>query len=282
MALLGVAAAIAYALLAPGANQPPSQTGNSLARVAGSPSPATSPLPATRTTQTQPTPATGTTQASAAPTASTKAPAIPAVTPTPAPVTAPPASKAAPTSATPTATAPKATATTPAATPAPGTTTTAATQAADTAPAAIPLSAGSITTYNPFGAPAASLGSPARAIDGNPLTSWTYRLDASAAGRTMVGLMISLNTPRQVRAITLATATPGMSVEFYGATGSPPASITDPGWLHLTSRPSIAASATVTLPNVGKKLDCLLIWVTAAPPGVTVGSLGISELSVRG
>lgn len=211
----------------------------------------------------------------AAATAVPTAPKIPAATPTPTPsATAPviPPAKATPTApvakpkTTTTPTTPKA------ATPAPS------------APAAksakILLDTDAASTYNPYSLDPAGFGSPARAIDGDPTTAWTYQLDTSTGGKTLVGLAINLKSAQKVRAITLATPTPGMTVEFYGATGPQPVSITDPAWLHIANRRNIKAQATVSLKATGKGFDYLLVWITHAPPGVTAGTVGVSELSV--
>jgi hypothetical protein len=200
------------------------------------------------------------------------APKIPAATPTP--TASPTAPVTPPAKSTPTApvTKPKATTTPKAATPTPS------------APAAksakILLDTDAASTYNPYSLAPTGFGSPARAIDGDPTTAWTYQLDTSTGGKTLVGLAINLKSAQRVRTITLATPTPGMTVEFYGATGSQPVSITDPAWLHLANRRNVKAQATVSLKTTGKAFDYLLVWITHAPPGVTAGTIGVSELSV--
>ncbi len=194
------------------------------------------------------------------------APKLPAATPTPA---------AAPTPATPAPSTP-ATTTKPKKTTTTGTSTT-GTPAAQSAK--ILLDTDAASTYNPYSLAPGGFGDPAKAIDDDPSTSWTYQLDPSTGGKTLVGVAINLKSAQRVRSITLS-ATPGMTVEFYGATGSEPVSITDPGWLHLASRRAITSSTTVTLKTGGRSLDYLLVWITHAPAGMTTGTLGISELSV--
>jgi hypothetical protein len=117
-------------------------------------------------------------------------------------------------------------------------------------------------------------------VDGDPQTAWTYQLDPSTGGKTLVGLALNLKSGQKVRTMTIATSSPGMTVEFYGARGAQPVSITDPAWLHLANRRHIKASTTVALSTAGKSLDYLLVWVTSAPPGVTSGKLAVSEVSV--
>jgi hypothetical protein len=161
-----------------------------------------------------------------------------------------------------------------------GTTTTSTTPTV--APGTITLGRGAVKTYNPSSAPAASFGSPADATDGNPLSSWTYKLDPSVAGVTSVGLGIALKSAEHLHSIMFETDTPGMAVSFYGAPGKPPASITDPGWAKLASDPNMPASSTISLHADGRKFDYVLVVITHAPPGVTIGTVDISEISLIG
>jgi hypothetical protein len=202
---------------------------------------------------------TGTTTVAAGTSTSQKLPAAP----TPAPLVGSSTPKPA---ATGTATAPT------------GTTTPAGT----TTPTTIRLGSNAASTYDPYGVASASFGTAAKATDGDPLSSWTYKLDPSTAGATRVGLVIDLKSAQHVRTITLTTGSPGMTVEFYGTMGTPPTSITDAAWVHLASRPSIDAQATVPLGAPSRTFDHLLIWITHAPPGVNAGSLSVSDVSVTG
>jgi hypothetical protein len=215
------------------------------------------------------------------------APGLPAATPTTKLPTAPKLPAATPT---PTATAPVTVApttstpktTTPTTTVKPKTTTTTPTTSAPSATSAkIVLDTDAATTYNPYSLPPGGFGDPAKAIDGDGQTAWTYQLDSSTAGKTLVGLAINLKSKQTVRSITIGTPSPGMTVEFYGATGSElPVSITDPGWAHLATRTAISGQTTVELRSAAKGVHYLLVWITHAPSGVTTGTLGVSELSV--
>jgi hypothetical protein len=208
--------------------------------------------------------------------AATTPPAAVVTTPT---VTTPTTTKTTPTVTTPTATTPTATtptATTPTAT-TPTTTTTTPTAIAH----AILLDTDAASSYNPYSLAASSFTDPANAIDGAPDTAWSYQLDPTTAGKTLVGLLIDMKTPQAARAIRITTLSPGMTVEFYGAVGSSaPAAVTDPGWVHLANRKAIKSSTEVVLKTDGKSFRYLLVWITHAPTGVTAGSVGISELSV--
>ncbi len=201
------------------------------------------------------------------------APKLPAATPTPAPTAVAPVTVA------PTTSTPKTTGTTPVKPKT--TTTTPATSVPSATSAKILLDTDAATTYNPYSLPPGGFGDPAKAIDGDGQTTWTYQLDPSTAGKTLVGLAVNLKSKQTVRSITISTPSAGMTVEFYGATGSElPVSITDPGWAHLATRTAISAQTTVKLRSAAKGVHYLLVWITHAPSGVTTGTLGVSELSV--
>jgi hypothetical protein len=216
-------------------------------------------------------------------------PKIPGVTPRPGVRVGTPAAAAPVVSKPPGTTAtPKPTVATPTTPP----TVTTPTSTGTTAPAATPgtttaaknailLDTDAASTYNPYSLPTSSFADPAKAIDGDLTTSWTYQLDPTSAGKTLVGVAIDLKAPQAVRAIKITTPTPGMTVEFYGVTGSSePSSITDPAWLHLANRRAIKPSTSVILKTQGKSFRYLLVWITHAPSGVTAGTVGISEISV--
>jgi hypothetical protein len=145
---------------------------------------------------------------------------------------------------------------------------------------AILLDPNAASTYNPYNLPDASFGDPSLAIDGDPTTAWTYTLDPSTAGKTAVGLMVDLKSPQLFGSLKIHVTTPGMAVEFYGANGDPPVSITDPAWTHLATRSHIKKQTSVSLKTAGKTFRRLLIWITHAPAGTTTGALGVAEVSV--
>jgi hypothetical protein len=219
-------------------------------------------------------------------------PKIPGVTPKPV---VPPTTTTSPVVTTPAVTTqqPTQTVTTPKTTTTPPATTTTTTTPTVTTPTtttptttaagghAILLDTDAASTYNPYNLAASSFSDPAQAIDGDPDTAWTYQLDPTTNGKTLVGVIVDLKTPQAARAIKITTLSPGMTVEFYGSTASTaPVSITDPAWLHLANRRAIKPSTTIVLKTQGKSLRYLLVWLTHAPAGVTAGSVGISELSV--
>jgi hypothetical protein len=145
---------------------------------------------------------------------------------------------------------------------------------------AILLDPNAASTYNPYNLPETSFGDPSLAIDGDSTTAWTYTLDPSTAGKTAVGLAIDFKSPQLFRSLKIHVTSPGMTVEFYGANGDVPVSITDPAWTHLANRGHIKKQTSVSLKTAGKTFRRLLIWITHAPGTTTTGALGVAEVSV--
>jgi len=130
--------------------------------------------------------------------------------------------------------------------------------------------------YAPYAQPNVDLGDPSRAVDGSTRTAWKAPAAADPTAPPQLGVYVDLAGKMKLRALKLQTPTPGMSIEIYGATSGPPASITDAGWDHLASRAAIAAETKVKLPN--RPYRYVLVWIVGAPPD---GSRpAISELSL--
>jgi hypothetical protein len=232
----------------------------------------------------------------------TTAPKIVAVAPTPAPPAAP-ATPATPPAATAPAVPPKAPATTikplplpkatatpkaavpPIVTPTPTPTKTTPSTGGHSNQTgqvgrAILLDPNAASTYNPYNLPDTSFGDPSLAIDGDSTTAWTYTLDPSTAGKTAVGLTVDLKSPQRFQSLKIHVTSPGMTVEFYGANGDLPVSITDPAWTHLANRGHIKKQTSVALKTAGKTFRWLLIWITHAPGSATTGTVGVAEVAV--
>ena len=122
----------------------------------------------------------------------------------------------------------------------PSTTTTTPTT---TAPAPAPLAAlkvpdGGATLYDPY-TRATAQGDPARAVDGKPETKF-FVTTADDGQDQQVGLLVDLGAVKRVRAVELATSTPGGTIEVYGADGSAvPTDILDTRWTHLAARKDV-------------------------------------------
>lgn len=144
----------------------------------------------------------------------------------------------------------------------------------------IVLDTNAASTYNPYNYAPSTFGDPALTVDGDATTAWTYQLDPAAGGKTAAGVVLDLKTPLRVRQIKLITRSPGMTAEFYGASGALPVSIIDPNWTHLATRRHLRSTQTVALKTAGRSFRYLLIWIAHAPSGHVKGAVDIAELTV--
>jgi hypothetical protein len=133
-------------------------------------------------------------------------------------------------------------------------------------PSAILLDTDAASTYNPYNYPTAGFGDPALAIDGEALTAWTGQVQPSSAPSMAEGLLIDLKAPTKLGAVKLLTLSTGMTVQLYGTTEKQaPATITEPGWVQLSSTHVLKKRTTHVKLHVAKSLRFLLVWVVKAP-----------------
>ena len=171
----------------------------------------------------------------------------------------------------------------------PTTSTPTTTPSAGEAPSssALVLDTDAASTYNPYAFPAAGFGDPSLAIDGDSSTAWTAQVQPSTAPKMAEGLLIDLKTANKLAAVSLATSTPGMTIQVFGANGTtPPASITDPAWKSLTH------SIVVHKRHVRFKLRestvafrYITVWISNAPQSsvgtpTAPGHVSINELEL--
>jgi hypothetical protein len=171
---------------------------------------------------------------------------------------------------------PKATSTPPTAASGTGTTNSSTTSPAasggssasgETLPAAILLDTNAAATYNPYGYPVSDFGDPSLAIDGETATAWTAQLEPAVAPKMAEGLVIDLKSPHRLSALVLATSTPGMTIQIYGANGHTlPGSITDHAWVKLS--PNIMDKSKhlrLKLREAKKAFRFVTLWISKAP-----------------
>jgi hypothetical protein len=133
-------------------------------------------------------------------------------------------------------------------------------------PSALLLDTDAASTYNPYNYPAAGFGDPALAIDGEALTAWTGQVQPSSAPNMAEGLLIDLKTPTKLGAVKLLTQTTGMTVQLYGTTEKQaPATITEPGWIQLSSTHVLKKRTTHVQLHGKQALRFVLVWVVKAP-----------------
>jgi hypothetical protein len=130
--------------------------------------------------------------------------------------------------------------------------------------------------YAPYASNSVDLGDPSLTVDGSTSTAWKAPAASDPTASPQVGVYVDLASKETIRTLVLQTPTPGMSVEVYGATSGPPASITDAGWDHLASRSSVAAKTKIKL--AARPYRYVLVWITRAPPDGARPA--ISELSL--
>ena len=170
---------------------------------------------------------------------------------------APPAAATPPASSTPSTPAPAAS------TPSKKTTTTSEPKQSNSAKlVAVDLAADAARTYNPYARPEDDFTDAKLAIDGKKDTSWTAK-----AASNGVGVDLDLGKLTGVRALQLATTTPGMTVEVYATKdSSEPVSIQDPGWDHLATQLDVGTNERIRLGEGTDRYRHVLIWPTEPPP----------------
>jgi len=139
-------------------------------------------------------------------------------------------------------------------------------------PVPILLDTNAASTYNPNAYPAIDFGDPALAIDGDISTAWTAQVEPTTAPNMAAGLLIDLKSLRRLSALQLVTTTPGMTVQVFGAVGqTPPATITDPAWVKLSSsiveskrRQHIKLSLPISDRST-KAFRFVTLWISKAP-----------------
>jgi len=205
-----------------------------------------------------------------------KPPKIPltAATPKPAATTTPAATT--PAATTPTTGSP--TATTP---------TTGTTNSTTSRPNPILLDTNAVSTYNPNGYPASDFGEPSLTIDGETSTAWTAPVYPDMSPKMAVGLLIDLQAPQRLSELELISATPGMTVQVFGANGSAaPTTITDPAWVKLT-KPLVAKNKhqAIKLGDTTTGFRFVTLWISRAPAAAagtpqTAGRVSVNEIEL--
>ena len=96
-----------------------------------------------------------------------------------------------------------------------------------------------------------------------------------------VGYVVDVGQLRGIKAVDITTPTPGFKVEVYATDeATPPPTITDTRWAHITDKGDIGEGGTthIVLGGGSSKYQTLLIWITNPPSqGARVR---ISELKV--
>jgi hypothetical protein len=157
--------------------------------------------------------------------------------------------------------------------------------------APIALAGAKAVSYNPFGTdgPDDPLGA-ALAIDGKPGDAWrTSQYDNGSLGtKSGVGLYVKLAAPVAAARLALATPTPGIDLQVYGArTVAPavPAGALVPaalGWHLLGEASDIGRQVQIRLDEPKAAFAYYLVWITHLEPDPTGAAIsaGIGDLSL--
>jgi hypothetical protein len=150
------------------------------------------------------------------------------------------------------------------------------------APALIALKKDAAKTYNQPARAGAEFGPAAYAIDGSPSTVWDVVVPAD--GQPIgAGLVIDLGKPYALSSLKLATATPGFTVEIYGAKSAKqlPVDVIDKRWLHLTDKRGVQSGTSIDLKGKadGAKVQLVLLHLTTpgepTDPKVSIGDVAL-------
>jgi hypothetical protein len=134
--------------------------------------------------------------------------------------------------------------------------------------------------FDPLGDGHEDPGDVRSAIDRNLHTSWTT--DDYPNGLSHgVGLFVDAGSQVDLRAVELATTTPGWSVSIYGNAGYPSAAPPGNGW-QLVGQGTVGSdqSAIGLGGQAGAKFEYYLVWITSLPANSK--HVTISEVSLLG
>jgi len=164
-------------------------------------------------------------------------------------------------------------------------TTTATGGAGATEPTAILLDTNAASTYNPYGYPAGEFGDPSLAIDGDTSTGWTAQVQPTMAPKLAEGVLLDLKSRMKLGSAKLTTASPGMTVQLYGAnTQTAPASITDPAWVPLSHSQLVhKRHVLIKLLQPKQAFRFITLWISRAPASSTAqapGHVSVNELEL--
>jgi len=150
-------------------------------------------------------------------------------------------------------------------------------------PVIVSLKSDAASTYDPEKRAGAEFGPAADAVDKSPKTVWdvTVPADGKPIG---AGLMIDLGKPYALRALRIATPTPGFRVEVYGAVSAKqtPEDILDKRWEHLTDIKRAGDGKLVSLLGKSKNKQQLLLLYVTVPADATDPRAAIGNVTLAG
>ena len=140
--------------------------------------------------------------------------------------------------------------------------------------------------YDPDGDNAEHPEYAARAVDGDPGTTWRterYRdnvLAGAAGPKDGVGLYVDARPQVEATSMLIQTPQPGWKATIYGAPkGAVPETI-DHGWTKIGGGTVEKGKQRFTLDTAGRSYRYYLIWITALPPdadAVEIGDVSLTQ-----
>jgi serine/threonine-protein kinase len=156
----------------------------------------------------------------------------------------------------------------------------------------VALDQNAATQYNPFGTTPEDPNRVGLAIDGDPSTYWqTSYYDNAVLGKSGVGLYVDAAPRLAANRAVVETATPGFSVQVWGANSVPPQqyslaprpglSPSTLGWTLLGSAPYVHHKQAISLSHVRAR-RYYLVWITSLgpDPSGTPKSVEIAEFTL--
>jgi hypothetical protein len=134
--------------------------------------------------------------------------------------------------------------------------------------------------FDPLGDGHENPGDVRAAIDRNLATSWSTQ-DYPNGLKNPVGLFVDAGAQVNLRAVEIATRTPGWGVSIYGNAGYPGAAPPGNGWQLVGQGTVGSAQSAIGLGGAGTtKFQYYLVWITSLPAGSSNAT--VSEVTLLG
>jgi hypothetical protein len=134
--------------------------------------------------------------------------------------------------------------------------------------------------FDPLGDGHENPGDVRSAIDRNLATSWSTE-DYPNGLKNPVGLFVDAGAQVNLRAVEIATKTPGWGVSIYGNAGYPGGAPPGNGWQLVGQGTVGSAQSAIGLGGAGTtKFQYYLVWITALPAGSNNAT--VSEVTLLG
>jgi eukaryotic-like serine/threonine-protein kinase len=144
--------------------------------------------------------------------------------------------------------------------------------------AAVKLAPTAATDFDPFGGDGEHHADTPKAIDHNPVTSWTTERYDSGIPQTKpgVGLYVDAGSPLIARRLDIISRESGYTAQVLAASGAtPPPKVQD--WAPVSGSTVIGSATHIPIDTNGKSYRFYLVWITKLAAG---GQAAINELTL--